>query len=264
MNNITPIIYALLGGVLPAFVWLFYWLREDEKKPEPKSMILLAFVGGIIAVFLSLYLEKLVYVINPDKLFSADFLKPILNWFKHISVIKNIALNRLLLIALFAPFIEEVCKFALAYILVLRSKSNDEPIDPMIYMITIAIGFAAIENVMFLINPMIKNEIIIGFLTGNMRFIGATLLHTVSSVTIGMFIGFNFYDSKFKKFLWTIVGLICAIVVHSLFNFFMTGSSQDSFIALEVIWILVIIVLLMFEKIKNVKVHPTKKIYTTS
>jgi protease PrsW len=263
LNNITPIIYALLGGILPALIWLFFWLKQDEKKPEPKSMILLAFVGGIIAVFLSLYLEKIAYGISPDKFFSADFLKPVLSWFKHISETQNIALNRLLLVSIFAPIIEEASKFVLAYILVLRSKADDEPIDPMIYMITIAIGFAAIENVMFLIDPMMKNNIIFGFLTGNMRFIGATLLHTVSSVTIGMFIGFNFYDSKLKKFIWTIAGLVCAIIVHSLFNFFMAGSSQNSFLALEGIWILVIIVLLMFEKIKNIKIRPINKILTS-
>ncbi|MCX6717433.1 MAG: hypothetical protein NTU76_02040 [Candidatus Taylorbacteria bacterium] len=129
MNNITPIIYALLGGILPAFIWLFFWLREDEKKPEPKSMILLAFIGGIAAVFLSLYLEKMAYGINTERLFSLDFLKPILSWFKHISETQNIALNRLLLVSLFAPIIEEVCKFVLAYILVLRSKADDEPND---------------------------------------------------------------------------------------------------------------------------------------
>jgi protease PrsW len=252
-HNLMPIIYALLGGVLPAFIWLFFWLREDVKKPEPKRMIFLAFIGGIAAVFLSLYFEKIVYGINPEDIF-VGFLSPILSWFKHISVVQNIALNRLLLISLFAPFIEETCKFVLAYILVLRSEADDEPIDPMIYMITLAIGFAAIENVMFLIDPMIKNNVIFGILTGNMRFIGATLLHTVSSETIGMFIGFNFFDSGLKKFIWTIVGLICAISVHSLFNFFMAGSSQNAFLALEGIWILVIIVLLMFEKIKKVKI----------
>ena len=56
----TPLIYALLGGILPACIWLLFWLREDKKSPEPKYMIVLAFLGGIAAVFISLYFEKIV------------------------------------------------------------------------------------------------------------------------------------------------------------------------------------------------------------
>lgn len=245
-----PLLYALLGGILLACIWLFFWLREDKKNPEPKYMIILAFIGGIIAVFISLYFEKIIFNIDPNKIFFSDFLQKVLGWFKFSAIQQNIPLNRLLLVTLFAPFIEELSKFFLAYILVLRSKSDDEPIDPMIYMITIAIGFAAIENALFLIDPLIKNQMTSVILTGNIRFIGATLLHTVSSVTVGIFIGFNFFDSKLKKLIWTILGLICAIFIHSLFNYFMAGSSQNSFMALEGIWILVIIVMLVFEKIK--------------
>ena len=261
--NMTPLIYALLGGILPALVWLFFWMREDKKSPEPKYMIILAFIGGIIAVFISLYFEKIVFNIDPNKIFFTNFLQKILSWFNALAIQQNIPLNKMLLVGLFAPFIEEISKFFLAYILVLRSKSNDEPIDPMIYMVTIAIGFAALENTLFLIDPMIKNQMTTVILTGNIRFIGATLLHTVSSVTVGIFISFNFFDSKLKKFIWTILGLICAIFIHSLFNFFMTGSSQNSFLALEGIWILVIIVMLMFEKIKKVKNTLPEKILTS-
>jgi len=252
-QNLTPIAYALLGGILPACIWLFFWLREDKKNPEPKLMIFLAFLGGVAAVFISLYFEKIVYGIDPNKIFYTDFLQKILSWYKNMAVMQNIPLNQLLLVSIFAPFIEEISKFVLAYILVLRSKADDEPIDPMIYMITVAIGFAAVENTLFLIDPMIKNKITIVVLTGNIRFIGATLLHTVSSATIGIFIGFNFFDSKLKKLSWTLTGLLCAILVHSIFNFFMAGSSQNSFLALEGIWILVIIVLLVFEKVKKIK-----------
>jgi RsiW-degrading membrane proteinase PrsW (M82 family) len=252
-HNMIPFIYALLGGILPAFIWLFFWMKEDKKNPEPKYMIILAFIGGIIAVFLSLYFEKIIFNIDPNKIFFTDFLQKVLSWFKDSAIQQNIPLNKILLVALFAPFIEELSKFILAYILVLRSKSDDEPIDPMIYMVTVAIGFAALENTLFLIDPMMKNQITTVILTGNIRFIGATLLHTVSSVTVGIFISFNFFDSKLKKFIWTILGLICAIFIHSLFNFFMAGSSQNSFLALEGIWILVIIVMLIFEKIKKFK-----------
>lgn len=253
--NITTLIYAFLGGILPAIVWLVFWLKQDKEKPEPKIMIIIAFIGGIVAVFGSLYVEKICAEIDIKNLLSGDFLKPLLTWLQSVSTEEKIALNRLMVVIFFAPIIEELLKFIMGYFLVLRSKDDDESIDPMIYMITVALGFAAIENMLFLIDPITKGNIAVGVLTGNMRFIGATLLHTISSVIVGMFIGFNFFDKKMSKFGWTITGLICAIITHILFNFFMVGNARESLMALEIIWVAVIIVLLAFEKIKKIKLE---------
>jgi RsiW-degrading membrane proteinase PrsW (M82 family) len=253
--NITTLMYAFLGGILPAIVWLIFWLKQDKEKPEPRIMIIIAFIGGIIAVFGSLYLEKICAEIDIKNLLSGDFLKPLLTWIQNISTEEKITLKSLLIVIFFAPIIEEFLKFIMAYFLVLRSKDDDESIDPMIYMITVALGFAAIENMLYLIDPLTKGDITIGVLTGNMRFIGATLLHTISSVIIGMFIGFNFFNRKMSRFGWTITGLVCAIITHALFNFFMIGNEKESLIALEIIWVAVIIVLLAFEKIKKIKLE---------
>lgn len=248
------IIYAFLGGILPSIVWLLFWMREDKKNPEPFGSLALAFMGGVAAVFISLFLEKLFFNIDPVTLFTGDFFHPILEWFRSIAVQKNIALNRFLLVIFFAPIIEEVSKFVMAYFFALRSKDNDEPLDPIIYMITTALGFAAMENMLFLIDPISKNDIISSILTGNMRFVGAMLLHTVSSATIGVFISFNFFKKKIREDLLIFVGILVAILIHSIFNYFMIGN-PNYFIILEVIWIVVIMILLAFEKIKRIKLE---------
>ncbi len=250
LGPVLSITIAFLAGILPTMIWLFFWNREDRKNPEPKGMILLAFIGGISAVFVSLYLEKIAYGLDIGPFLAKNF-SSLYNWLLHISSVQGIPFNRLILVAVFAPIIEELTKFVMAFILVLRSKSDDEPIDPVIYMITVALGFAAVENALFLIDPIAKSNFIFGILTGNMRFIGATLLHTISSATIGMFIGFNFFDKKLREAKWTAVGIVCAIIIHSLFNFFMVMGPQNSFTALEIIWVGVIILLIVFEKIKR-------------
>ncbi len=252
MNNasLTHIIYALLGGIIPSLIWVYFWNKEKEKS-EPKRAILLAFIAGIIAVFVSLYLERLAY----GKLFFIQNFELLNIWLRNFASLHNIEFNRVVLVAVFAPFIEEISKFLLAYVLVLRSKYDDEPIDPIIYMISVALGFAAIENALFLIDPIARNNILTSIVTGNMRFIGATLLHTVSSATIGFFMGFTFFDKKFEEVSWTIVGLFAAIIVHSGFNLFMIGSTQGSMYALELIWVAVAAVLLVFEKIKKIRLE---------
>jgi len=253
-NILITISLAFISGMLPALVWLLFWTHEDRKNPEPKSMLALAFIGGMVAVFISLFSEKYLYGLGLEKLFSSSIFGQILPWFQKIASQTNVQIDKVLLVVIFAPFIEEISKFIIAYILVLRSKADDEPLDPMIYMITTALGFAAVENMLFLVNPFENHDIISTIFTGNMRFVGATLLHTVSSAIIAMFMSFHFFDSKFKKFSFIILGIICSVAMHSIFNFLMIGDQGTSTtIALELIWITVIIVLLAFEKIKKIR-----------
>ena len=251
-QSLIIILSAFISGIIPALIWLYFWTNEDRENPEPKSMLALAFVGGMIAVFISLFLEKYFYGLGLTKLFSSSFLSDTLPWFETIAKQTNIALDKVLLVVIFAPFIEEISKFVMAYILVLRSKDDDEPLDPMIYMITTALGFAAIENMLFLIPSFEGKNIVLSIFTGNMRFVGATLLHVISSSMIAMFISFHFFDRKIRKTIFIIIGIICSIIMHSVFNLLIIGQ-ESSIFALELIWIIVIIILLAFEKIKKIR-----------
>lgn len=258
---LSTIIFAFVSGVIPALIWLFFWSYEDRENPEPKSMLALAFVGGMIAVFISLFLEKYLYGFGLKNLLSNNIFKEVLTLFNLVSSQTGVNIDRVLLVVLFAPFIEETAKFLMAYTLVLRSSADDEPLDPMIYMITTALGFAAIENMLFLISPFNSGDLVLTVFTGNMRFIGAMLLHTVSSAVIGMFISFHFFDKKAKRMLFIILGLTVAIIMHSIFNLLMIGNQSTSIFALELIWIAVIIILLAFEMIKKIKKEKTASPY---
>ena len=63
---------AFFGGFLPSIVWLIFW-NEEKKKAEPKRALVLAFLGGMAAVFLSLLFEKIMYNTSPDTLFSGEY-----------------------------------------------------------------------------------------------------------------------------------------------------------------------------------------------
>ena len=149
---------------------------------------------------------------------------------------------------------EEVFKFAAAWWLALRKKFCDEPIDAMIYMLTVALGFAALENTLFLIAPLANGEIAKSFLTGNLRFIGATLLHIAASSIIGTFAAFFFYRSKKMKDAAILVGLAVAVVLHAAFNLIINTEKDNALmIAFAVAWATIIVVLAMFEKVKRIR-----------
>lgn len=205
-------------------LWLWFWRHEDRLHPEPRRLIFLAFIMGMLTIPFVVPIQKYTATI-----FSGGVL--ILAW----------------------ATTEELFKYGFAYFSVLRDKEMNEPIDAVIYMITIALGFAALENALFLIEPISNGRFMEGIITGNFRFLGATLLHVLSSATVGVLIAFAFYKSKAKKRLYTGIGIILAILLHTLFNFSIINSNGTSMLLVfGSVWVGIIVLLLTLERIKMI------------
>jgi len=219
-------VFAFLFGLIPALFWLWFWLREDRVKPEPILLIIITFIAGMAVVPLALPLQK--FAID---VYTGDNL--ILAW----------------------VVIEEVLKYTAALLVIFWNKAVDEPIDYIIYSITIALGFAALENALFMLGPLANGEYATAAITGSFRFLGATLLHVLASATIGIALAFAFYKSTQMKLLYGTIGLFIAIVLHALFNFFIINSSEPGkengvLMVLLFVWMGIIVLFLLFEKIK--------------
>jgi RsiW-degrading membrane proteinase PrsW (M82 family) len=213
---------AFLGGLIPALFWLWFWLKEDAKKPEPLRLIALTFIGGMLVVPLVLPLQRLA-----------------IEYFTDASLIWVWVT------------VEEVLKYAVALIIVLWHKAVDEPIDLIIYMIAIALGFSALENALFIFNPLLAGEFTDSLITGKFRFLGATLLHVLASGTVGVFLALAFYKSRALKLIAGTVGLCVAIVLHALFNFSIMNASGETILGVFLfVWMGVIVLFLVFEKVK--------------
>lgn len=214
--------FAALGGLLPALLWLTFWLMEDRCEPEPKRYLVGAFFAGAATVFLALWLERAAaeYFIGTSKLFV---------W----------------------AAIEELLKFAAAYFVALRLSIFDEPLDALVYMVTVALGFSAFENALFLLTPLQDGDVLRTIITGDLRFIGATLLHTLSSATIGVALALSFYKGAAARRMAALVGVVLAIFLHTLFNFFILGTGGGTtFWIFLCIWFGIIAVLFLTEHVK--------------
>lgn len=222
--------YAFIAGLLPSLLWLWFWLKEDIH-PEPRKILFFVFLGGMIAVPLVIPFQKIVSQHFTDR--STTYL-------------------------LWAA-IEELMKFAAAYFFALRTKALDEPVDAIIYMITVALGFAALENTFFLFDPLSAGNMLRSIVTGNLRFIGATLLHVVSSASIGIFISLSLFKDKTTRYVYLICGILVAIALHTTFNLFIISTKgSDTFMIFACVWMAVVFLMLMFEKVKNIPV-PTEQ-----
>lgn len=217
---------AFLCGLIPAIFWLWFWLREDRKNPEPILLIVITFIAGMAVVPAALPLQKLALNIY-------DGQNVVFVW----------------------VIIEEVLKYSAALLVIFWNRAVDEPIDFIIYLITIALGFSALENTLFLLSPLSVHEYNMVAVTGSFRFLGASLLHVLASATIGVCLAFAYYKPVAVKILYGTGGLFIAIVLHALFNFFIMNSAgaengNGVLYVLLFVWMGTIMLFLLFEKIK--------------
>ena len=227
MSEITPAIVALAGGIFPALAWLWFWLREDSVHPEPRRLIALAFLAGMVTVVIVIPIQK----------FVAPFL-----------------VSTTLLYSVWSA-IEEVMKYLAARFTVLNRREDDEPIDPVIYMVAVALGFAAAENALFFLSPLSGDTFSQTFLTGNLRFVGATLLHVLTSAVVGVAIGLAFYKPKATRRLYALWGVILATLLHSAFNFFILNTPETHLLrTFGFVWVGLIVLLAVLEYVK--RIHP--------
>ncbi len=228
-ENLTAatLFFGLSWGIIPALFWLWFWLREDPH-PEPWRILFLTFLSGMAAVSVVLFLEYVTSLLFNNNLRATGL---ILIW----------------------AFIEEFSKYGAAYSVALTRRSFDEPIDAPIYLITVALGFAAAENILFSLNSFASFGLIHGFIAGNLRFVGATLLHVACSGIIGSSIAFAFYKRERMKYALPI-GLGLATILHFVFNYFIINGGGNNLLKIFIpLWLGIIIIIFVLEKIKRIK-----------
>ena len=199
---------------------MFFYLKKDPK-PEPLSNIFRVFFAGCFAVIPVAILELLLLK-GADYIFGAMEVPSIIP-FSQIFVSVSFAAAISFIIA---PFIEEIIKFASVKKSISRDKEFNEPVDAMIYMIVGALGFAAIENFIYLLKIVFNLEIPfvftrqegVGgefFYTLIFRALGATLLHALSSAFLGYLWALAIIKNKIS---YLYKGVISAGLLHLAFN----------------------------------------------
>lgn len=214
-------------GFLPIGVWLLFWLFEDWRHPEPRKRLLIAFLVGMLSVPLVLSIESAVTAFLP---------------------------YGYLLLFLWA-LTEEGVKLAFAWFFVLRNRAVDEPIDMPVYLITVALGFAAVENALFLFAPLMSGGLVESAITSNLRFIGPTLIHVLGASIVGGALAMTFFRSSSEKLYYALTAVILASALHTFFNFLIiTTGAQKVLTVFLVVWVALVFVLLALERIKLL--HP--------
>jgi len=226
---------ALVLALVPGLLWLFFYLSEDNNV-EPKSLVALTFFSGIAFAFFALIIQRVLeqvgFIGRPTELGQAG---------------GNFTFFVVTLLVLAG--VEEICKFVAAYVVVHKSPDFNQPIDAMLYVVIAALGFATVENI-GIAAPLGLRSLGVAIIIESLalRFIGATLLHTLSSGILGYYWAIDI--RRFNSKIWLIFGIILATILHAVFNYLIIKHA-NLFYSLAFVVFLGFFTLSDFEKLKE-------------
>lgn len=187
-------ILVLIAALAPVAVLIYYIYRRDKYQKEPVKELLKAFGLGIMSVFASLIISTPLgsmglYGNEPSTLWGA------------------------LSTSFFGAAVpEEIAKFLMFWLLVRKNRFFDERMDGIVYASVVSLGFAAVENIMYLVSNY-ESWLAVGI----SRALFSVPAHFFFGVLMGYYYSlYRFCPSESKAYGWLILG--APIIAHGLFD----------------------------------------------
>lgn len=194
----SPVILLTLA-IAPGIFWLWFFYRRDSLEPEPRWLLLRTFwLGVLIAIPIALLQLPLATVVPSVLLFT-----------------------------LIAPLTEELGKYLMVRWTVYRQHDFDQPIDGMVYAAAIALGFATIENIGYLLSASQSTIILFGTTFSTTQTVLGTAIfravlsvpgHALWSSLWGYGLGLAKFAPPQRARRLRQTGLLLAILSHASFN----------------------------------------------
>jgi protease PrsW len=187
MNAIGLLGIALAPGVAIA---LYIYLKDKHER-EPLSLLMTCFFYGVLSTLLTLFISmplSYLIVLKEDDVVDQFF-----------EAVFKVAL------------VEEFSKFVFVRFILFPNKNFNEPFDGIVYSVMVSMGFATLENIMYVYS--------FGFETGILRMFTAVPAHATFAVLMGYFIG----KAKFthsQGFYYSVIALLAATVFHGAYDYF--------------------------------------------
>lgn len=195
--NLSNILLLALS-ILPVIILMIFIYRQDKYQKEPIGSLTKAFIGGILAIPLDFILVGIINsVFYSETVFYSAFLE--------------------------AGIPEELSKFIIFMALIWWDKNFDEYMDGIVYASFIGLGFACVENIMYVFSASAES-----FQTGIGTSITRALLSVPAHFLFGVVLGYFLSLAKFqkeKRFVHLISGLLLAMLAHGLFDWMLMIAS---------------------------------------
>lgn len=190
---------VLVSALAPVAVALWYIFKKDSAQPEPTKWLAKAFWYGVLSAPLSF-----VFSIPSSEILGLNLDSEV-----YPSIFNAFADAFLL-----AAIPEELAKLIMLWLLLKKNPYFDEKFDGIVYAVCIGMGFAGIENVMYLINGIEDGSWIS---TGITRALFSIPGHFLFAVFMGYYYSlYHFGIDRSPKAMAMI--LVAPVLAHGIFD----------------------------------------------
>ncbi len=192
--------YLILAATAPVIIFLYLVYRNDTHK-EPFKILLRCLFGGAIAIILTLIINIPLAFFKPFFTFPYGY--------------------ELYTAFLAASFAEELSKFLVLYFIVWKLKDFDQHYDGIVYAVFVSLGFALIENVMYVLEG--------GIGVASVRAVLAVPGHGFFGVIMGYYLSMARFGFPHSRKTYLTKALLYPFLFHGFYDFilFVSGYAVD-------------------------------------
>ena len=192
------IIFSALAAIVPMSIYLVLIWKFDRYDREPFKLVLINYMWGALGAIVLALLGSLFFTFIAS-LFIRD----------------SVQLSRFGAIVV-APIVEEITK-GLFLLITIANKKFDNITDGIVYGGAIGLGFGMTENFLYFVTygESLANWIMLVIV----RSLFSAVMHCVSTATLGAFLGLAKFKTPAKKVVYAFIGLMIAMLIHSIWNF---------------------------------------------
>jgi RsiW-degrading membrane proteinase PrsW (M82 family) len=188
MHALSLFALALAPG---AAVMIYIYLRDKHER-EPLGLLAISFLYGGLSTILTLFISWPINALILTK--EDDVAHQFLNAFFKVALV------------------EEFSKFFFVRFVLFNNKNFNEPFDGIVYAVMVGMGFATLENVLYVYQY--------GMATGILRMFTAVPAHATFAILMGFFLGKAKFTHR-RVFYYSLTALIAAAIFHGSYDYFL-------------------------------------------
>ena len=224
----------LIASITPVIIFLYLIFKKDKSK-EPINLLAKCFFGGFLSIIITLIIDI------PMTFIGDSFHTPLFKSFFDAFFIAAIP--------------EELSKFIILYWIIWKSKFFDEQYDGIIYAVFVSLGFALVENIVYVFQH--------GMGVAFIRAILAVPGHGLFAVAMGYFISIAKFSKEGYQQKYLALSLLVPMLFHGTYDFILMygnslGESGAGFVVLLLILFTFLNIYLWRFAIKKIKISIAK------
>ncbi|MCW3804929.1 PrsW family glutamic-type intramembrane protease [Plebeiibacterium marinum] len=218
----------LLIAIAPVFIILIYVYYRDKYEKEPVSLLIKGLIGGMVIVI--------------PIIFAEEFISAHLPLIFHERI--GIAFGNAFLVA---ALCEEAFKLLAVYILIWKNPNFNERFDGIVYAVFVSLGFALVENIMYVFSN--------GMGTGISRAFTAVPAHAMFGIMMGYYLGMARFIVA-KRMPYLALSFFVPFFFHGLYDFILM---------VKINWVLFfffpLLILMMYRTNMRMKQHSANSVF---